>query len=606
MRATPASCLALLLLAAHAPCQRVADGVEAHVRAAFERAWSRLPAPWSEQLADVVLERTPTLGVPEHAPMSLRLLDRATLAFFSNVPRRIAVTDAGARMRPQWGLQAPTREQVATFLLDELGYATDGARDAAVDIAWARFVASVYGWRDEQAPEPVPAVGAVAVLDRFLEHGVQRSLGGTVPLEQLLFHELAHAVQNDLRRMPAHMAMWGSLSGWRECADESVADGYSGGMFAIEQPIVLIRILLDRPRGPCTYAPHGAARFVNHYARFDLREDFAECARLMAYDPDALLRLAPTKFLYLNALGWSTRLDAQTVGPLWLDGDWLAHERRRAHVVTGAARLLAHDPATPIPNPLAVAAILRAHASLLRTADLPQAHRPVEAPSDLPPELRAQLATERFTFTIEGVARQPAPGGIVARWDDELVRWIDHREYTAGFEQLLGANAEELRARHRDRVLAASDPDVREREFEQLLVAIGDALPEAERQRLCLGEAGYHADNRRPLVAARYRLMAGHDTREDLAAAARRLADSGRTDFAAVELQAAIAAAFAAAGDHAAARTAVDAIPGTSWGAVRRVELLLRIGATEQAERCAAAVTLPQLRTRLLDRARKR
>ncbi|MCK5943135.1 MAG: hypothetical protein KAI24_14240, partial [Planctomycetes bacterium] len=301
-----------------APGQQVASGVEPHVLEAFDAALQRLPPAWRRELGDVTLCRVRSLGVPSDAPLSARLMGRATLAYFSNVKRRICVTDAGARARPSWGGAPPAAEHVATFLLDELGYDAVGTREQRVDGAWRRFVTTVHRWRGQPAPEPLPALGAVAVLDRFLVDGVRRALGGDVPLEQVLFHELAHAVQNHLRRMQAHMTMWGSLSGWRERDPDREADGYSGGMFAMERPAVLIRLLLGLPRGDAIYAPHEHARFVNTYARFDLREDFAECARLMAYQPDALAAAAPAKFLYLDALGWSARLDGRHPGPLWM------------------------------------------------------------------------------------------------------------------------------------------------------------------------------------------------------------------------------------------------------------------------------------------------
>ena len=42
--------------------------------------------------------------------------------------------------------------------------------------------------------------------------------------------------------------------------------------------------------------------------------------RLMAYDPEHLAKIAPEKFLYLNALGWNARLDLKAPGPLCYSG----------------------------------------------------------------------------------------------------------------------------------------------------------------------------------------------------------------------------------------------------------------------------------------------
>ncbi|HEB53571.1 MAG TPA: hypothetical protein ENI87_10000 [bacterium] len=485
---------------------------------------------------------------------------------------------------------------MATFLLDEIGYDVPGSRARAVELAWARFVTSVYGWRDQAAPEPLPAVGAVEVLDRFLVDGVRRSLGGDVPLEQLLFHELAHAVQNHLQRMTAHMRTWGSLSGWREPDHDRVADGFSGGVFASERPIVLIRLLLDLPRGASIYVPHRGACFVDRYARFDLREDFAECARWMAYDPGKLADAAPAKFLFLNALGWSGRLDTGRTGPLWIDLERLRRPSWRRRVVAGAMALLADGSDAPAPDPLTVAAILRAHAALLHADDLPPAFAPIEAARDLPPELRQRLSSEQFTFRIDGRPRQPAPAGIMARWDEELCTWIEHREFVEGLEVLLDPSADELRARYRDEVLAEAGADRRERAFDRLLPMMKGALPASEFQQLCRAEAEWHAVLGRRFTAKRYELLAGVCRRDQLAACSRFLREAEGADYAAVELASAIAVAHAQAGDRDAALAAARAIPGSSWGAFRRVEQLLANGAREAALRCAASVELPRLR----------
>lgn len=580
------------------PCQRIADGVEPHVREAFVAAWARLPEPWRAQLVDVELHRAPSLGVPADAPLSALLLDRAATAFFSNVGRRIHVTDAGANGRPRWGRAQPSPEVMAAFLLDELdvgdeGEGGEGEREQRLAAAWRWFVGAVYGWRGEPVPEPLPPLGAVEVLDRFLDDGVRRALGGEVPLEQLLFHELAHAVQNHLQRMIPHIEAWATLSDWRERADDRPTDGYSGGMFAMEQPAVLIRLLLDLPRGPATYAPRDDAGFVDRYARFDLREDFAECARLMAYEPERLAATAPSRFLFLDALGWSARLDARQPGPRWLTDERLATPVMQAAVAAGASALLREDERAP--PPLMAAALLRAHQDLLRGEALPPAHAPGALPTDLPPTVRARFDVRLFCFDVDGVPRSVAPARVAAACDEQLVRWLEHRAFAEGLEPLLDSSAERLVERHRKEVLDVDDPAERQERFDVLVPSLRDKLPAADCRALCLAEAAHVARND-PLAALRYRLFAtgAWDPAWD------RLVDAAPAEHGAVEALAARAELELRAGDRDAARSTIARIGGQALGALRRVGLLLACDDAAAAEAAAIGVAMPRLRDHLL------
>jgi len=597
------------LFAPTACAQRASDQVERHVRDAYEAAWQRLPSPWRAQLRDVRLHRVASLGAPADAPLSLRLLDRGAFAFFTNVERRICVTDAGARLAPSWGQAPPTREQMAAFLLDEVGYEVPGERAQQIDEAWRRFVVTVYAWRGEPAPTPLPAVGAVEVLDRFLVDGVRRSLGGDVPLEQMLFHELAHAVQNHLRRMEPHMTMWGSLSGWRERDGDKPADGYSSGRFAIERPVVLIRLLLGLPRGDSLYVPHERARFVDTYARYDLREDFAECARLMAYDPQRLAEAAPMKFLYLGSLGWSAKLDPKTPGPMWLGRDTMEVDAFRRATVAGARALLSERPDDVQPHPLAVAALLRAHRPMLKKADLPPAHGNRQVPPDLPPDLLQYLGGGRLTFVVEGEARQLPRQRLIALVDDELRRWIELQEMAVELEELLGSSAEELVDRYEKDVQGAPNDHERQLRFDRMVPALRRELPEMRFRQLCYQERTYWGD-RRPLIT-RPAFPTKGTGRSELVARRYDLLRASKEDYpealtvpdashASVELASVYARLLFEARERKRAVEAIAQVPGRTWGAYRRVELYMLVDERAAAIAAADEVPLPGLRDLLL------
>ena len=105
-------------------------------------------------------------------------------------------------------------------------------------------------------------------------------MGGEVPLEELLLHEMGHALQLESGSMSlaSRMSFWASLSGFTESKSKEPTNGFVGGMNTSEHTMVLIRLLLaDDPakvsRGSQAHYQHAPqARFVNRYTRYDLRE----------------------------------------------------------------------------------------------------------------------------------------------------------------------------------------------------------------------------------------------------------------------------------------------------------------------------------------------
>ncbi|MCA8920593.1 MAG: hypothetical protein KDD82_02220 [Planctomycetes bacterium] len=384
--------LAWLLLPAIASAQtpyRVTPEVEPPVQEAFAAAWARLPAAHQARLAELglTLDRAPTLPVPDDAPLALRLMGRATCAWFSLRDDTLFVTDA-ALGGPRWSGAAPDAAALEPLLRDlapTLGVEVPaGADAAALRPAWSAFVArcrATFGG-EWPAPEESPP-GDPRVLDRFLEAGVAASLGGELPsLEALLVHELGHALQLGPKGYIGRVAAWATLSGWVEVARGEPADGFVGGGWANEDPGVLIRLLLGGERGPgATFAPGPGGRFPTLYARFDPREDFAECYRLALTDPAALARSAPEKLLAINALGWCAGVSSP---PLFSDAEapWVRE------LGPGANRLLGSAP--PVPSSSDALAILRAATPLLEGLELEgEATPPFALPQDVPQPVRA-------------------------------------------------------------------------------------------------------------------------------------------------------------------------------------------------------------------------
>jgi hypothetical protein len=279
----------------------------AELNEVFEAAKLKLPGELRARVGDVKLAREKDLGVGKEAPLEYRLLNRAAYASFSILDRTLTVYDAGASEGPVWDGGRGAREDLAVMMLDVadvLGVNTPrSGEDVDLDLAWEKFVKRVWSWSDTPVPDPLPEVGDGAVFTQFLKDGVRRAMGGEASMEQLMVHEFGHALQLEQETMGARMSYWGHLSGFTNSKRGEPSDGFVGGSNRMEQMKVLIRLLLsNEPKkmsrgGLAEYQVSDKANFVNRYARYDLREDYAESFRLMTYDPERLIKVAPEKFL---------------------------------------------------------------------------------------------------------------------------------------------------------------------------------------------------------------------------------------------------------------------------------------------------------------------
>lgn len=595
-----------------------AQTIEAEIRKAFEDARASLPPPVREMVEDVTLRRAPDLGLPPEVPLAYRLLNKAAFMAFSVGRRELTVFDAGVTGHPRWGQNPPSARELIPFLAgvaDVLGVdAPRDENDPAFPKAWAAFVARVHSWQGKPPPVPEPPLGDPAVLDRFLEDGVWRSMGEKVPLVPLFVHEFAHALQLEqgLDGMGGKMATWASLSGFVEADSGELADGFSGGQNATEDAMVLIRLILsddpDRmPRGASAlYEPKAAARFVNRYARYDLREDYAESFRLMVFAPAVLAEKAPEKFLYLNSLGWNTKLDAQHPGPLWYSGEDLARLLPKASRLPVMERLLGKDGKGPALGPVLLAALLRAHKNELTAEDLPEPYKVIPVPEDVPVTLREPLAPARVQIEIDGVTHVASPAAQLRWQDDEILSWLDYHEFKLGLQELLGADPEDLRRRYIEDILSLEDARERAEAYEILREGGWSSERADEWRTMDRQEAAAQREAGNPLRAARYAILAEKGNHAARMKRAMEMAEKATRDFDRVVLIATAADVAMETRDHDTMRASIEAIPGQVLGAWLRIKYrqraaLLVEGALREefhaaARKDAGAVSLPKVR----------
>jgi hypothetical protein len=338
------------------------------------------------------------------------LMSDAALAYYRFARHELHVVDATFD-GPRWRGGAPDPAALRAYL--------DG-----LDLDWPALVARVRALPGVALRADVPA-GSPLVLDAIVHAGPAALLGGEVPLAHLLLHELGHAVLLGDGNEAARVAAWSTLAGWGETDDPTdLADGFVGGGFENERPIVASRLLLGLPRGddvhyvPAAHPhPGGGLGFPTGYAAFDPIEDHAESFRLAHTDPEALGRASPARLLAAGAGAVELRRP-----PL----------RRFVHA--GVAALLddAVDPA------LAMAA-LRAHGAALlpEAADLADP-RPLPVPADADAETRAMIADAQLVARIGDLTFRPSDAAF-ARF---LAAWLrarrDLEEWDRGLELMRG------------------------------------------------------------------------------------------------------------------------------------------------------------------------
>ncbi len=327
------------------------------------------------------------------------LMSDAALAYYAVGRHQLHVVDA-TFAGPRWRGGQPAPAAIRAYL-DQLGLAD-----------WAALVARVRAIPGVTLPAAVPE-GSPLVFDAIVRHGPAALLGGDVPLPELLIHELGHAVLLSGVAESMRVQAWASLSGWGE-RDGDPADGYVGGGYSNERPIVASRLLLGLPRGDDAYyrpgarapSPAGAgASFATGYAAFDPIEDHAEAFRLVHADPVALGQVSPAKLLVAGA------------GELDLRAPAL---RRFVRPGVGALLDVAVDPTLAM-------ATLRAHGEALlpEAADLADP-RPLPIPADADAETREVIAQAALIVTIGRYQFRPTDAAFAAFLD----RWYAvRREY---------------------------------------------------------------------------------------------------------------------------------------------------------------------------------
>ena len=334
------------------------------------------------------------------------LMSDGALAFYATGHHHLHVVDA-TFAGPRWRGGDPDPAAVRAYL-DQLGLAD-----------WPALVARVRTIPGVTLPAVVPE-GSPLVFDAIVRHGPAALLGGEVSLTHLLIHELGHAALLRQGGESLRVERWSTLSGWGEQGGE-LADGYVGGMYGGEQPIVASRLLLGLPRGADTNyrpgaRPHRAGGFASGYAAFDPIEDHAESFRLVHTDPVVLGLASPAKLLVVAAGEVDLRTPAL-----------------RRFVRPGVEALL--DPT--VDQALAMNT-LRAHGEALlpEAADLADP-RPLPFPATLHPETRAWVDSAKLVVQIGPHQFRPTDAGFAAL----LVDWdrarAEYEEFERGLPALL-------------------------------------------------------------------------------------------------------------------------------------------------------------------------
>ncbi|MCB9892133.1 MAG: hypothetical protein H6833_10835 [Planctomycetes bacterium] len=560
--------------------------IEPAVRRAFDAAWQRLSEPWRMRVADVQLVRrsTPEVQAGVDLPLATRLLLAGAHAQYVTRAHQIEVFDAALPHGPQWREPPPNATALATFLEDltdvlELEQPPSPDDPSALLGAWKAFTTRVAVWPEAQrhgVPEDAP-LGDPAFLTGFLRAAVDRSLGEEAPpLEQLLLHELAHAVQLVGDDYEERMASWGTVSAWRRADDGRAARGMWGGGFHMEDPIVLIRALFGGTRGDKTiYAPAATARFANAYMRYDLREDFAEAVRLALYEPERLMLLAPEKLLAVNAIGWHANRSRASSGPLLVPAARLLAPGARPQTIDALRRIVAPRDDEPAWAPDVASAVLRAHVDLfaaLEPSELPETPNDAPRPNDLPPDVRRAAGTN-LGITVHGRLLEPAARSCRDAWETAIRQHDEGVAFKDGIWIVLVDDAHSAERYLDQEVLQERDAFTRVVELRTLWPYVTKVWSSDRREEFARAEMQRHRRAGRPGLAELVARVAQLPVDEAEAAARR----SQEPLWLQAELHAAALHATLPGQSEVTAAwlDAVRAVPGNCWGARLRVRLAL-------------------------------
>lgn len=560
--------------------------VESEARAAFARAMARYPQSIRDHLAHVELHRDHSYGMPEEAPLMARLMGDAAYAYYSMNHDAVVLLDAGFAEQGRWTGGDVEEADVAGLMLD-LGLLDEGADPHA---AWDRFVEIVQGWPGDAPIDPPIRFADERVLDRFVRLGVGRSLAkhgesvGALDIEQQMVHELAHALQLDgpLMTASARMEAWGTLSGWVRADRNEPFNGFHGGMVRMEHPAVLGRLLVSDERGEGLYAHAPEARFVNRYARYDAREDYAESVRLFLEDPQRLIRIDPVKFMFINALGYNAALDLAEPGPLWIDAAEIEVRGWREQVQRGARELLTGREGIQA-DARTVAGLLRAHAELLNAQGLPECDVFLGPPPDAPDSIAQGLDPEHFSAEIDGRRFGPDAhavenllvGAIINRYEDDV--------FWRSMNDLMDADAESLEEEFAD-LAKMHDPQDRAMAAARLFSNVNDTIEDNRLSEMIVREVRAMRTARRPMLAEtlKLRFALSQDQAVPSESIGRWVAmateESG--SYGAAELRRALVDLLLRDGQQDRAMEIAKSMRGESWGLLRKVDAMCAIAAS--------------------------
>ena len=121
-------------------------------------------------------------------------------------------------------------------------------------------------------------------------------------------------------------------------------------------------------------------------------KDYVESFRVTAYDPEGLIKVAPEKFFYLNALAWNACLDNVNPGPFWYAGAELDRLLPKSMRMEMFRKVFGVGESGPAWHPVPLTAVLRAHQDELTAVELPGPYQVVELPDGLPKELKEAIS----------------------------------------------------------------------------------------------------------------------------------------------------------------------------------------------------------------------
>ena len=247
-------------------------------------------------------------------------------------------------------------------------------------------------------------------------------------------------------------------------------------------------------------------------------------------------------------------------------------------------------------QPIALAAILRAHANELKSAELPTPHPLLGIPTDLPENLRQQLDPQLLQVEIDGHTYAAKPISQSKRQDEVISDWMSHFEFSVGMFKFWANGTEGLSGAYEKNVASEKDAHKRMFDYEALLQCSDDPNSEPWRS-LHLKEARHHESHGNKLLARRYRFLASEKKTNDLVLEVEKSAQAMKPGFERSLLYATaaeIALREKEKADPKAILKKIKAIPGTTAGTWLRIRAHMR----------AAKFLGPDHRKHFLDAAR--